>query len=226
MPKRPVTAATRTKIALLTLISGLLIYVSILYSPTIIYLISSPENFQTFIASYGPEGVGIYILFQMLQVIIAVIPGELIQVAGGYIFGFWPGTFYSMIGITLGSMSAFFLARTLGYPLLWLFFDDTQLERFAFYLNSSRAGVTTFLLFLIPGLPKDMLTYLAGLTPIVPFNFLILAMAARLPGIVISTSVGTNLGSSNYIQAFWWSLLAVAFLLLGLIGRHRFHRRN
>lgn len=224
MTKRPLTAAARTKIALLALVLGLIIFISIVYTPAIVRLISNPQDFQAFIADYGSKGVGVYIFLQMLQVVIAVIPGELIQVAGGYIFGFGRGILYSLIGIALGSTIAYWLARTLGYPLLCLFFDDTQLDRFSFYINSRKAEVTTFILFLIPGIPKDMLTYLAGLTPMRPVNFLLLAMTARLPGIIISSSVGNSLGTSNYVQAALWSLLAFAFLLLGLLGQNRLRR--
>ena len=208
-------------IVLLTLFISIVTYVSFAYAPLVTQLVSHPEEFRVFIYNYGPNGVLVFLIIQSLQVIIAAIPGELVQVAGGFIYGIWWGTLYSLAGIMAGSIVAFYIARLIGYPILKTFIGPSYIERFEFFINSPRAEIVAFVLFLIPGIPKDILTYLAGVTPLQPLKFLIIATAARLPGIFMSSFIGASWGANHYGQVAVGSIIALLLFLLGFYNKDK-----
>jgi len=214
---RKLTPSILIRIIFLFIFAGVLIYLSIKYAPAITSLASRPDEYREFILSFGSKSILIFIISQILQVIIAIIPGELIQVAGGYIYGIWLGTLYSVAGILLGSIIVFFIARVLGYPILKMLISPSKFERFSFFINNPNSRIITLILFLIPGMPKDILTYMAGITPMRPTNFLTTAILARLPGILISSYVGASFGESLYWKAAIASGLAVLLFMLGFI---------
>jgi len=200
-------------------------YLSFKYVPAITHLASKPEDFKSFLLSFGSKSILVFILIQVVQVVIAAIPGELIQVAGGYIYGSWMGTIYSLLGISLGSIIAFLIARILGYPILKNFIPSSQIDRFAFFINGSQGELATFMLFLIPGIPKDILTYLAGFTPMKPFNFIIIAIMARFPGILISSYIGANIGDRHLTKVAIACVLALIFFLVGILSKDKLINR-
>jgi len=200
-------------------------YISIKYVPAITRLASKPEDFKSFLLSFGPKSILVFMVIQVMQVVIAAIPGELIQVAGGYIYGSWMGTLYSLLGISVGSIIAFLIARTLGYPILKTFIPKSQIDRFAFFINGSQGELATFILFLIPGIPKDILTYLAGFTPMKPFNFIIITTMARFPGVLISSYIGANIGDRHLIKVAVACVIALIFFLAGIFTKDRLINR-
>jgi len=206
---------------LLLVSSGSIVYLGVVYAPFFVSLTQEPEQFREYLLGFGPRGILVFVLIQALQVIIAAIPGELTQLAGGYLYGALWGIVYSCAGIILGSVAAFGITHVLGYPVLKVIMPQARLERFAFFINSPRVEMVTFLLFLLPGMPKDILTYIAGLTPIRPLTFLIVASLARLPGIVITSYIGAGIEQNQYIEAAVAALLSVLLLLLGWIYKDR-----
>ena len=116
--------------------------------------------------SGAPAAPLVYVAIQVLQVFVFVIPGDTVQIAGGYLFGFWLGLLLTILGIAAGSSINFWLARALGRPLLERFFPKHQIDRLSAVANGSRAQVGFFLLFVIPGIPKDILCYIAGISPL------------------------------------------------------------
>lgn len=212
---RKVSPLILVDVVLLSLFLMILIYVSVEYGPVITHLVSQPEDFKQFILAYGSTSVLIFMLSQTIQVIIAAIPGELVQVAGGYIYGIWLGSLYSLLGIGIGSIIVFYIGRILGYPLLKTLISPARIERFSFFINSPRAEVIACVLFLIPGIPKDILTYLAGITPMQPLRFLIIAAVARFPGILISSYIGASIGAGQYVKVAVGSVVAIFLFLLG-----------
>jgi len=202
-------------ICLLVIFIIVITYVTVKYVPVITQLISKPEKFRDLLLSFGPASILVFIAFQVLQVIIAAVPGEVIQIAGGYVYGIVPGTLYSIIGILIGSMLAFYIARLLGFALVQKLVPAKELEKFYFLINSPKAEIATFILFLIPGIPKDVLVYIAGLTPLKAVNFFILTMIARFPGILGSAYIGANLEEKHYSGVIVVSVVAVILFLTG-----------
>lgn len=192
-----------------------IIFATIKYGPYITGLASKPQQLKDTLNSFGWRGVLVFMLLQALQVIVAAIPGEFVQLAGGYIYGAWLGTLYSLAGIVTGSVIVFFAARLLGYPIVKSFVSQKNLEKFNFMMNSNKSEAVMFLLFLIPGIPKDILTYIAGLTPIKSLRFFAIITVARLPALFGSSVIGSSTQKGDYLLAV---ILAVAAILLFTIG--------
>lgn len=213
--KKKIRAAVN--IVLLAAFILLLVFVTVKYGPGITRLVRSREEFRTLLVSYGCKSAFIFMFFQILQVVIAVIPGEFIQIAGGYVFGTTLGTFFSILGILCGSIIVFFITRLLGYPLVKTFVPEKRLKKFDFLMNSEKSEVTMLILFLIPGVPKDVLTYIAGLTPIKPVRFFIIAMAGRLPALFVSAFIGSSIQAEKYLAVIIASIAAVALFVAGIL---------
>ncbi len=200
---------------------ALLIYLGIRFGPGLTELSRKPEEFRELLNSYGWTGIIIFIGIQILQVVVAAIPGEFVQIAGGYIYGTIFGTLYSLTGIVLGSVIVFFAARLLGYPVVKLLVSQKQLERFSFMLNNSRSDAAMLILFLIPGIPKDILTYIAGITPVKPLKFFVIITIGRLPALLGSSYIGHHTQLGNYSVAIIVLVAAIILFMAGLIFKDR-----
>ncbi len=203
----------------IVLFSLIMVVLTIKFGPDITNLIKNPKGFQEFIDSYGSLSTLVFIAFQILQVVIAAIPGEFIQIAGGYIFGSLLGTLYSVLGILTGAAIAFFAARLLGHKVIYKLLSEKSLEKFTFLMSSHKLEIIIFLLFLIPGLPKDILVYAAGLSPIRPLRFFSIYIVARMPGLLGSSLIGANIQSQNYVFAISLFVLSCLLFLVGMLGR-------
>jgi uncharacterized membrane protein YdjX (TVP38/TMEM64 family) len=208
-------------IVLFAVFMVLLVLATIKYAPIVTELVSEPEEFRDLIQSYGYTGVFIFVLIQIIQIVIPVIPGEVVQVAGGFVFGTWLGTLYLMIGVILGSVCAFFAARLLGYPLVRSFVSENKLRRMRELMQGKKSDAVIFILFLLPGLPKDVLTYIAGLTPVKSVRFLVIASMARFPALLASAYLGHNLHEKDYLGAIIISSVAVLLFVGGYIFKDR-----
>jgi len=198
-----------------------MIYLSVRYSPLVVDLFSQREELKSFIEAQGVLGVLIFILFQIFQVVVAAVPGEFVQIAGGFLFGTVSGTLYLVIGVVIGSVIAFYAARLLGCRLVSLLISRPKLESLEQLINGPKSEVIMLLLFVIPGMPKDLLTYIAGLTPVRPWRFLCIAVIGRLPALAISCYIGANLQQENFILALSLFALAALLFLAGVIFKHK-----
>ena len=184
---------------------------------------SSPENIQTTVEGWGVAAPLAFIALQFVQVVIFVIPGEVPQIAGGYLFGMAKGTLYSITGILLGSSLNFLMARLLGVPFVKALFKEDQLRKFDKITHSSRAQIAFFLLCVIPGIPKDVLCYVAGLSSLRFVGFTLISTVGRFPGILGSAGIGDAAASSRWILAGTIMAVAAILFILGLIYRDRIH---
>ena len=162
----------------------------------------SKEHLRSYVQSWGSWAPLAFMGIQALQVIMAPIPGELTGVAGGFIFGAWKGTVFSTIGLTAGSMVAFAAARIVGQPLVKLVTNEETLHRFERLTRGPKAWAT-LLLFVIPGFPKDILSYLLGLSPMGFLTFIAVCALGRLPGTALLGASGSALYKEN------WQALAI-----------------
>jgi uncharacterized membrane protein YdjX (TVP38/TMEM64 family) len=142
-----------------------------------------------FVNSFGPLSVVIFIGLQILQVIVAPIPGEINGFIGGYLYGPFLGTIYSTIGLTVGSWLAFALARWLGLPFVEKVVSPQVIQKYDHFMEH-RGTLITFILFIIPGFPKDALSYIIGLSHMKTTTFLIVCTAGRLLGTIMLSVSG------------------------------------
>jgi uncharacterized membrane protein YdjX (TVP38/TMEM64 family) len=172
------------------------------------------------IHSLGAWGFAGFILLQVVQVVAAPIPGEASGVLGGYLYGPVVGVVLSTIGLTLGSYVAFTLSRYFGRPLTDKFVDAKTMERFD-YLLLHKGLFLIFLLFLIPGFPKDYLCYILGLGHLTTLEFLAIATTGRLLGTMLLTLGGSFLRNHQYYRFFLLSGAAVVIVFLAIAYRDR-----
>ena len=184
---------------------------------------SSSENIQRTVEGWGVAAPLAFVALQFVQVVVFVIPGEVPQIAGGFLFGLVKGSLYSVVGILLGSSFNFVLARLLGVPFVRTLFKEKQLHKFDKITNSPRTQIAFFLLFAIPGIPKDILCYVAGLTSMRFVAFLLISTVGRLPGIIGSAGMGDAAASSRWVLAGVIMAVATVLFVLGLIYRDRVH---
>ena len=187
-------------------------------------LFKSPERIKEWVGAQGIIAPLTFVGLQILQVVVFIIPGEVPQIAGGYIFGMWNGILLSVIGILIGSVFNFYMARLLGVPFVRTLFGGMQLSRFDRIVRSPRAQTAFFLLFVIPGIPKDILCYVAGLSPITFPAFVAISTLGRLPGIVGSAGMGDAAASSRWLLAGSIAIGATGLFIAGLIFREKLHR--
>jgi uncharacterized membrane protein YdjX (TVP38/TMEM64 family) len=155
------------------------------------------HQLKVIIRSFGPYSPLAYILLQIIQVIVAPIPGGAIEFLCGYLFGVEAGFFYSMIGLILGSWMAFSLARIFEKLAVEKFVSPQTIKKFD-YLIGHEGLILSFLLFLIPGFPKDALCYLLGLTPMHLGIFLTISTIGRIPGTLMATLQGAKAFEHQY----------------------------
>ena len=177
---------------------------------------TSAQSFEAFIDRYGWWGRAVAVIIQFLQVFIAVIPGEFIEVGLGLSFGAVEGTLLCLLGLSLGSLTIFLLVKKWGVRFAELFVDIEKINSLRFINNEKKLKRLIFILFLIPGTPKDLLTYGVPFTRIKMSEFMIISMIARIPSIISSTIGGNLFGDGEYLSGIILLLITGAISLAGL----------
>jgi uncharacterized membrane protein YdjX (TVP38/TMEM64 family) len=169
---------------------------------------------RTFIRSFGIWAPIALISLQALQVVAAPVPGQVLAVVAGYLFGPWWGTLYNMIGITLGSAAAFWLSRRFGRAYVEGIVHDDALSTFD-SISDRYVRVTLFLFFLIPGLPDDVICFAGGLTKLPLWQLILLAVVGRAPAFFVANVIGGLLGTGQFAAA---AVIAAAVLFVSALG--------
>lgn len=230
-PKDPVEKKKLRKrriIAIGTLLGfiGLLVLIVWLIGAPMVDLASDPSSFRDYIEGFGPAGVLVFIGMTALQVIAAVIPGGIFELAAGYSFGIFRGAIYCDLGMALGSTCVFLLVRRFGPGFVELFFAPEKIAEFNKRRNGERDTIFFFLLFLIPGMPKDILSYVAGLTKISLPMWLFICLGGRFPSILLTAMSGSALQEQRYVFFIVTMSIILAVSLAGyLIYRKRMVKR-
>jgi uncharacterized membrane protein YdjX (TVP38/TMEM64 family) len=203
------------------IVFGVIIFISIKFTPIIVEFMGNTHKFRHFILSYGNLGVFLFIGFQILHVLIPLIPGEVVQIAGGYVYGTLLGSILLYIGTMIGTIIVFYISRIVGYPVVKIFVNQKRMKQFDMLLNSKKLEIVLFVLFLIPGIPKDTLLYITGLTPIKPIRLILISTTARIPGLIGSAYIGASLMHKNYTLAAIVGVVSVILFLLGIVFRKK-----
>lgn len=159
-------------------------------------LLADPAALREAIAAYGPLAPLAFVGLQALQVLVAPIPGQILGLASGYLFGAVAGTAYSLLGATIGSVVAFGLARRYGRPFVELVIHDDVMATFD-DLVARDGTVAMFLVFLVPGLPDDAICLLGGLTRISIPKLVAISIVGRLPGYLLLNLAGAGVADGN-----------------------------
>lgn len=185
---------------------------SVLLGPKIVTFVEDPEKMRELLGSEDPISYLIFIGIQFLQIVFAFIPGEVVEVGAGYIYGTVKGTLLCLVGVAPATALVFGLTRLLGHKFTEIMIDSRDLKKLKFLNDERKLTVILFLLYFLPGTPKDLITYFAGVTKIKTAPFFIISIFCRLPSILTSTLAGSQLGKENYL------ISAIIFAVTGVIA--------
>ena len=215
----------KSKAIIKLIILGLIIIIV----PTILYLECKDtlfntewlKNLPTLLAQNKPEAALILIGLQALQVIICLIPGQPIQFASSYMFGVIGGYLISIIGAVIGATIAFYLAKILGADAVKMLFNGDKVEKYRSKINSGQGLLIVFLIYLLPGFPKDLVGYVAGISDMRILPFLIISSAGRTPGMLGSLFLGNFFNNKNIWGIIILVVLCVVVLTMCFIFRNK-----
>lgn len=202
------------KIASALIITALTVALAVNLFPLVLSLKdeSGRESFRAVIDSLGPVGILLMLLLQTAQIIVAIVPGEPIELLLGMMYGTVGGLLVSLLGIAIGQTAVFLLVKRYGISFAMRFVNVKEFEKLKFLQAPEKRDSLVFLLFFIPGTPKDILTYFAPFTGIPYLRFLILSLFARIPSVVSSTWAGSSISDGAFIKTL------VIFALTGILG--------
>ena len=205
---------------LLFILVGLPLYIYF-FRHDIIEQFSTIEQIEAFFAEYKTQSIIYYLALQIIQIIICVIPGQGLQFAAGYMYGFWMGYVWSLIGAFLGTVISYYLAKILGHDAMHMIFGEERIQELLTTFNSKKAMILVFLFYLIPGLPKDLCSYVAGLSEMKLKAFLIISLVGRSPAMMGSLIIGRLVNLGGYTGAIIIASAAVILFITGVILRKR-----
>lgn len=196
----------------------------IIYEFDLVRLFINRNRLQEFLESLGPWSAVAFVLLQALQVVAAPIPGEVTGFLGGYLYGPLLGIGLSTLGLTIGSYSAFALSRIFGRPFVDRFVSKSTMDRFD-YLLHHKGAFLVFLLFLIPGFPKDYLCYVLGLGHLSTMEFLVIGGTGRLFGTVLLTMGGNYIRHHQYGRFSILVGIALIILIVALAYKDKLEKQ-
>ncbi len=184
------------------------------------------EKLKDIIFDMGYGGKLLYIGISALQVIIALIPGEPVEILGGYAFGAFEGTVLYLIGAFAGSMAVFWLVRKFGKKLVGIFFSQKKIESLRFLQSSPKKNIILIVVFSIPGTPKDLIAYYAGLTDIKAWVWALISFFGRLPSVITSAIGGSALGNSKFSALIVTVIVTLIISGIGFLAYKFICRKN
>lgn len=207
----------RVRIAVKIVLGVLAILFCVALSVAMIQFVSETARMESWMQTHPIIGRFAYVAMSMFQVIVAVVPGEPVELAGGYVFGALQGTLLYLTGATIGSLLIFILVRKYGNGLVELFFEKEKIENLRFLKNSKKRNILLSLFFILPGTPKDLLCYFAGLTDISFKVWVWVCSLGRLPSIITSMLGGDALETKNYTSAIVVLAITLFVSAIGLL---------
>lgn len=202
--KRALTPKNIAIILFIILAIGILAY---FFGDTVWEFFSNPEEIKASIEQAGIFGPLVYFILQIVQIIVAPIPGDVVDTVGGAIFGWW-GLPITIVGAVAGTLIVVSLSRKYGRPFVEKFFSQAQIKKFDFLFEQEGGELALFLVFLIPFLSSDVAAYLAGLTGISTRNIMIVSILGRLPMQVLTIFFGSQILDGN------WTTVLIVLLII------------
>ena len=189
---------------MLFIIAVIILTVITVYLFPVVKNLSTKEGqiiFKNKVSDSGTYGLLLLFLIQIAQIFLFILPGEPIEILAGMCYGWFLGTVFIMISSAIIATLIFWLVRKIGRQFVYDFSDEEKIKKIEsskIFQNPKKIELVLFILFLVPGTPKDLLTYLAGLLPIRMRRFVIISTIARIPSIVTSTIAGANIADGNW----------------------------
>jgi uncharacterized membrane protein YdjX (TVP38/TMEM64 family) len=213
-----------------SLVLGMISAVFLILTVVGIWLIreylADPEVVRSQIGEHYVLGAVALVLLCAAQVIVALLPSELVEIAAGYVFGSWVGALLCVAGIVLGSCITILLVRKFGTKIAYAFYPQEKFESLPILNDPTKRNLLTFILFVIPGTPKDLFTYAIGLTNMSMPIYIALTTAARFPSVILSTVSGNAVGDENYRKAIIFAVITAAVSGVGILIYKSFNKKH
>jgi uncharacterized membrane protein YdjX (TVP38/TMEM64 family) len=193
--------------------------------------LADPDLVRERIGEHYFLGALALVLISAAQVVVALVPGEVVEIAAGYVFGSWIGSFLCLVGIVLGSSTTILLVRRFGARFVYAFYPKEKIDALPIINDPAKRNLLTFILFVIPGTPKDLFTYAIGLTDMSIPLYIALTTAARFPSVILSTLSGDAVGTKDYTMAIVFVIVTAVvsgtgLLIYNAILKHRNAKRE
>lgn len=185
---------------------------SAVFAEPVVAFVADAPALRRWIQQKGIGGRVVFVGLLVVQMIIAFIPGEPFEIAAGYAFGWFEGTLLCLIGSLIGAMIVFTAVRVVGIKLLYMFFTREDIDRVSLLNNHRRFNSLVFAIFLLPGTPKDIMSYFVGLSKMQLSQWLFISSIAKIPSIITSTVGGSLVGDVNY------TIAAVVFVITAIVS--------
>ncbi|QSG06856.1 TVP38/TMEM64 family protein [Halapricum desulfuricans] len=198
----------RTTLLAIAVVLAVLIGGSIALRGHVAWL-TDPDATRSFVAEFGPLAPIAFVLLQAAQVVFAPVPGQVLAVASGWLFGLFWGTVYSVVGATLGSYVVFRVARRYGRPFVERAIDPAALALFDGF-SERRGYLVLAVLFIVPGMPDDVICFVAGTTRLDIKRMTVIVALGRVPGYLLANAIGASLAAQLYAEATVLLLALVA----------------
>lgn len=225
---KPMTDRHKKVLSILAVIVFILFFafITVFLGKPLLSFFEDPEAFRLWVEEKGWGARILFVGMSVVQVVVALIPGEPLEIAAGLAFGAVEGTLLSLCAIFIGSALVFLFVRALGVKLVEVFFSMEKIRGLKLLQDSKKFHYLLFIIMLIPGTPKDLISYFVGLTDIKLSHWLILTTVARIPSVVTSTLGGNALGEKNYLFAIIVFAASAAISIAGLVIYDRILRRR
>ena len=188
--------------------------------------LADPDLVRERIGEHYFLGALALVLISAAQVVVALVPGEVVEIAAGYVFGSWIGSFLCLVGIVLGSSTTILLVRRFGARFVYAFYPKEKIDALPIINDPAKRNLLTFILFVIPGTPKDLFTYAIGLTDMSIPLYIALTTVARFPSVILSTVSGNAVGDENYTKAILFAVITAAVSGIGLLIYNMLSKRH
>ena len=188
--------------------------------------LADPDLVRERIGEHYFLGALALVLISAAQVVVALVPGEVVEIAAGYVFGSWIGSFLCLVGVVLGSSTTILLVRRFGARFVYAFYPKEKIDALPIINDPTKRNLLTFILFVIPGTPKDLFTYAIGLTDMSIPLYIALTTVARFPSVILSTVSGNAVGDENYTKAILFAVITAAVSGIGVLVYRIFSRRH
>ena len=208
---------------------GLVAFIALLFgivaalwpSLSVVFEPNGVDRLISDIKDQGPVGVLVLLGLQLLQIVVAFIPGEVVQVAAGMLYGPFFGSLIILVGCVISSSIIYMLVHKLGAPFVQAMVSEKYLVKFYEFERSGKLNLIVFILFLIPAMPKDVFTYLVPLTNMRMRAFLVLSTIGRIPGVIISTYAASGLAEGDITTSLIIFGIAAVLVILGIVFRDK-----
>lgn len=217
----------KTKKLILTINLIIIVLLCIIIYKIFTAYAGNPISLKKQLIKLGNLGKIVLILIMAIQVIFAFLPGEIIEIAAGFSYGSFQGLIICLLGTIIGTIFIYNFFNRYGLKLINKFYDTSKINEIKFLKKEKHLSVVIFVIFFIPGTPKDLLTYFAPFTNLKLKKFLIITTIARIPSILTSTISGSALSNQNYqLTIYVFIFTGIASFLGLIIYKYYLYKKN